>query len=128
MPKSRPDDPFEDDWGMPDAPAGESSDEMPQESSEERPPFLKPHHVGSQKTGTMELVRVTAETSDYSDVIFLVSVRGKQFRLGMRLFSPDYKALKKKFGAKRSDWHGSLKYKVLPHKGNPDGYVSVRPA
>jgi hypothetical protein len=122
------DDPFVDDeWGMPDEQTQDSSTaEMPDEAKEERPPFLKPHHVGNALTGTLELVRVTSETSDFSDVILLVSLRGKNFRLGMKLFAADYKALLQRFGKKRSDWHGPLRYKVMPHRGNPKGYIAVR--
>lgn len=125
MPKTK-DDPFtEDDWGMPATQDG-PTDEMPGPSSEERPPFLKPHHVGNAVSGTLELVHVTGETSEFSDVILLVKVRGKLFRLGMRTFSDEYKALSKRFGKKRADWHGELRYRLLPHKGNPHGYVAVR--
>ncbi len=120
------DDPFGDDFGMPEETMAPESEEMPQESAEERLPFLKPHHVGNAKTGTLELVRVTSETSDYSDVIFLVKLGTRSFRLGMKLFAKDYVALKKRFGSKRSDWHGQLRYKVMPHKGNPSGYIAVR--
>ncbi len=121
------DDPFqEDDWGMPEEQTQDSSLEMPDESKEERPPFLKPHHVGNALTGTLDLVRVTSETSDFSDVILLVTLRGKNFRLGMKLFAADYKALLQRFGKKKSDWHGQLRYKVMPHRGNPKGYIAVR--
>jgi hypothetical protein len=120
------DDPFEDDWGMPEAQTQAASDEMPEASGDEKPPFLKPHHVGTASTGTLELLSVTSETSDYSDVIFLVKFRDKKFRLGMKLFAADYKALQKRFGNKKADWHGQLRYKVMPHRGNPQGYIAVR--
>jgi hypothetical protein len=127
-PKSRNvDDPFkDDDWGMPDSTTQTESDEMPEGSAEDKPSFIKPHHVGKQTTGTMELIRVTSETSDYSDVIFVVKFRGKLFRHGLKLFSPDYKALLTRFGKKREDWHGELRYKVMPHKGNPLGFIAIR--
>lgn len=122
------DDPFaDDDWGMPDAQGQVAeTDEMPEASSEDRPPFIRPHHVGKQTTGTMELIKVTSETSDYSDVIFLVRFRGKIFRHGLKLFSPDYKSLSVRFGKKRSEWHGELRYKVMPHRGNPLGFIAIR--
>jgi hypothetical protein len=128
MPKPRqsePDDPFQDeDWGHPETPATES-DEMPPPSAEDRPPFLKPHML-KENRGTMELIRVTKETSEYSDVVFLVAIGQKHFRLGLKFFSPDYKALANRFGPKKSDWKGTLQFKVMPHKGNPRGYVAVR--
>jgi hypothetical protein len=127
MPKNKPDDPFEDDWGetMPDSSEG-PSEEMPDAPSKEYYDFFKPHIVGKQMGGKIELVRVLPETSEYSDVILLVKFNGKSFRLGLKFFSKEYKALKKRFGAKRSDWHGELRYRVMPHKGNPHGFIAVR--
>lgn len=123
--KAGPDDPFEsDDWG-PEGASIVDSDEMPGVSSEERPAFLKPHHVKSD-LGTLNLLRVTGETSEFSDVILLVEHSGKNFRLGLRTFSDDYKALTKRFGKKKSDWHGELRFKVMPHKGQRRGYIAVR--
>jgi len=91
----------------------------------ERPRFIKPHDVGKVgTTGTLELIRVTPETSDYSDVILAVSFKGRDFRLGLRTFSNEYQSLSGKFGTKRSDWHGTLRFKVVDNNGKP--YVSVR--
>jgi hypothetical protein len=127
MPRNKPDDPFDDaDWG-PQEGSSEMPDEMPGASTEERPPYLKPHHLAKAvERGSMQLIRVTGETSEYSDVVLLVELGGKQYRLGMKLFSDDYKALSKRFGKKRSDWKGELRFKVMPHKGNPRGFIAVR--
>lgn len=125
MPRKEVDDPFnDDDFGMPEATS--TSDEMPEASSEDRPSFIKPHHVGKALSGQMELLRVMSETTDFSDVVLLVKFREKNFRLGLRTFSADYMALTKRFGKKKLDWHGPLRYKVMPHKGNPQGYVAIR--
>lgn len=125
--KSKPDDPFGDDWGRePGDESGAVSDEMPDASSEERPDFLKPYHL-SVKQGTIELVG-TAPATDYSDVVLLLQLGKRRFRLGLRTFDPGYKALLAKYGKKRADWKGTLRYKVMPHKGQPDGFVAIRPA
>jgi hypothetical protein len=116
------DDPF-DDWNP--AEGETASDEMPSSVGGERPPFLKPHDLRLDR-GTLELVRVTTETSEYSDVVLLVAVGTRNFRFGMKLFSPDYKRLLARFGSKKEAWKGELQYKVMPHKGNPRGYVAVR--
>jgi len=124
MAKNAKDDPFDDDWGL----EGESSataGEMPAPNARSRSPFIKPFDVGAVGTkGTLELVRVTGETSDYSDVILAVQYNGKDFRLGLRTFSKEYESLNAKFGAKRADWHGTLRFKVVDNNGKP--YVSVR--
>lgn len=120
------DDPFsDDDWGMPDAQSHVESGAMPEASKEEYAPFLKPHHL-KIKQGTMQLVGVSTEATEYSDVCLLVELNGRKFRIGQKLFAPDYKALLARFGTKKADWHGELRYKVMPHKGNPDGYIAVR--
>jgi hypothetical protein len=128
MPKDakKHDDPFDDeDWG----PSGETmpdSDTMPEPSAETKPPFIKPHHVGKAVMGTMKLLRVTSEVTEYSDVVLLVEYRGKQFRLGLKLYSDDYKKLKERFGPKKEKWSGELRYKVMPHGGREAGYIAVR--
>lgn len=99
-------------------------DEMPDEGGT-RPDFIKPFHVGKVTKGTMELIGVSDETSEYSDVILRVEFKGTEYALGLKLFSQDYIALKKRFGKKKSDWHGQLRYRVMKYKDS-DGYVSVR--
>jgi hypothetical protein len=124
MPKKN-DDPFEDDWGMPEGSATATEGEMPSSTAGERPRFIKPHDVGRVgTTGTLELIRVTTETSEYSDVILAVQYKGRDFRLGLRTFSTEYESLATKFGKKRADWHGTLRFKVVDNNGKP--YVSVR--
>ena len=121
-------DPFENDdfsWGDGASGGPAESGEMPEPSSEEKPPFLKPYHL-TQDRGKLELVRVTRETSEYSDVVLLVTVNGKHYRLGLKLFSEDYKSLSKRYGKNKADWHGDIQFKVMPHKGNPRGYVAIR--
>src|SRR5271170_2933257 len=87
------DDPFNDEeWG----PTGETmpaSDTMPAASTENRPPWMKPFHVGPQTMGTMQLLHVTAEVTEFSDVVLLVEYRKKQFRIGLKLYAEDYKKL-----------------------------------
>jgi len=124
--KSNADDPFtDDDWGMPEG-TSTQSDEMPEPVVDpERTPFLKPYHLQTYQ-GTLELVSVSGAT-EYSDAVLHVKVGGKSFRLGLKNFDPSYVALRKKFGSKKSDWHGMLRYKIMPHKGRPDGFVAVRP-
>jgi len=123
---TRKDDPFEDDWGTTEENVPQSDDvPAPQEG---RYPFLKPKDVIPARTGTLELVTFTSETSGFSDAIVVVTYRSKNYRLGFKTFSPDYKSLLKKFGTKRADWHGTLRYRVLPHNGHADGFISVRPA
>lgn len=127
MPRNKPDDPFqEDDWGMPGATASEP-DEMPEASVDpDRALFLKPYHLNARE-GTLELVSASGGT-EYSDVVLHVKLGTRAFRIGLRTFDPGYLACKKKFGAKRADWHGTLRYRVMPHKGRTDGYVAIRPA
>lgn len=122
------DDPFnDDDWGgNSDVPDAGTSENVPDAPLEDRPQYIKPSHVGKAKTGTFELVKFTTETTEYSDVILLLQYRGRFFKLGMKVFSDDYKRLQKRFGKKRADWHGPLQYKVMPHKGNPNGYIAVK--
>lgn len=130
MPKSSnmTSDPFDDDdWGTSESEHAPESDEAPSSASEERPPYLKPHHFPkSVEKGTIELIKFTSETTEYSDVVFLVKHNGKMYRLGMKLFAADYKALEARFGKKKSDWKGTLRFRIMPHKGNPRGYVAVR--
>ena len=128
--RSRPDDPFgDDDWGN-DNDSG-TAQEPPEEVARptvdpNRLPWLKPANVLPKRQGTLELVSYQGP-SKYSDVTLVVKVGGKMFHLGLQTFDKSYLACQKKFGDKRSDWHGTLKYKVMPHKGNPDGFVAVRP-
>lgn len=127
---SKPDDPFGDgeEWfgggsEMPDA------GEMPSEQTgnEAGLPFLKPHDVKNKPQGTLELIRVGVPT-EYSDIVLVVQLGGKQFRLGMKPFDPGYVACKARFGSKKADWHGTLLYKVMPWKGGSGGgFVAVRP-
>lgn len=127
MPRGKPDDPFkDDDWGMP-GDAQETTEEMPEASVDPtRTPFLKPFHL-KEREGRIELMGASGGT-EYSDVVLHVQVGKKQFRLGLRTFDPGYLALRAKFGGKREDWHGTLRYRVMPHKGRADGYVAIRPA
>lgn len=128
MAKSQPDDPFtDDDWG-----GSGSATETPEEVATptvnpDRLPWLKPANVLPKREGTLELVSYQGP-SKYSDVTLVVKVNGKPFHLGLQTFDKSYVALQKKFGNKRADWHGTLRYRVMPHKGNPDGFVAVRPA
>jgi hypothetical protein len=125
------DDPFnDDDWGLPDAQANGETDELPDPVTSEKPPFLKPFHAIklAGRQGKCELTSVSRETTEYSDVVLYITLGKKPFRLGLRTFDPAYKALVQKFGKKPSEWHGALNFKVMPHKGKPDVFVSVRPA
>lgn len=126
MPRNKPDDPFtDDDWGPQEGTA--ASDEMPEASVDpERTPFLKPWHM-KERRGRLELVSVSGST-EYSDAVFHVKYGGKSYRIGLKNFDPGYIACRKKFGNKRADWHGMLEFKIMPHRGNPDGYVAIRPA
>jgi len=120
------DDPFtDDDWGpeMPGATDG-GSDEMPEPSSESRPDWLKPHMLGGATTGTLQLTGVSGAT-EFSDVVLLVTFRGKPCRIGLKTFSKEYKALTKRFGSKKGDWKGQLQYKVID-RGNSPSYIAVR--
>jgi hypothetical protein len=118
-------DPFDDDWGLDDTTTTPGGGEMPASTARSRAPFIKPHDIGAiGSKGTLELIRVTGETSDYSDVILAIQYNGKDFRLGLRTFSTEYESLSKKFGTKRADWHGTLRFKVVDNNGKP--YVSVR--
>lgn len=122
------DDPFvDDDWGPEDAPDAVTTEDVPDAPTDDRPQYIKPSHVGgAKKTGEFELVKFTNETTEYSDVILLVKYRNRFFKLGMKVYADDYKRLQKRFGKKRADWHGMLKFKVMPHKGNPAGYIAVK--
>jgi hypothetical protein len=127
------DDPFTDDdfWG-PGSSVGSTSaiasDEMPDAPTEERPQYLKPFHVAKAPMGRCTLVRVTSETSDMSDVILLLDVGGIHFRMGLKLYSEEYKSLLAKYGKKKTEWvNKPLIYKVMPHKGKADGFVAIRP-
>jgi hypothetical protein len=124
---SKPDDPFvEDDWG-PETDAQGNSDEMPDATVDpDRAAFLKPWHL-EQRQGTFELTGASGAT-EYSDVVLHLKVGRKAYRLGLRTFDPAYAALVKKYGKKRTEWKGTLRYKIMPHKGKPDGFVAVRPA
>jgi hypothetical protein len=121
-------DDFEDDFGTP---VGESgfedmpvSDDMPSGEAS-RPNWLKPVHVGRATSGTLQVVRVLPENTQYSDIVLLVEIADKkQYQLGMKLFSDDYKSLLKKFGPKRSGWNGAVRYKVIANNGKP--YIAVR--
>jgi hypothetical protein len=127
MARGKADDPFnDDDWGPNDA--QEDSGEMPESSADStRSEFLKPHHVGSARVGTLELLSVTGAT-EYSDVVLHVKLGSRTYRMGLKTFDPGYVALLKKFGKKKSDWKGTLRYKVMPHRGRPDGFIAVRPS
>lgn len=119
-----PDESFSgDDWNEPFDTKGET-EEMPN-ADNSRPAFLKPWHVKAI-SGTLQLIEVSRDTTEFSDVVLIVAVGTRRFRLGLRTFSEEYNALKRRFGNKRSDWHGELRYRILPHKGEKAGYVSVR--
>jgi hypothetical protein len=125
------DDPFGDEFSQSfgdDAPSGGGADSMPDSTTgnEQGMPFLKPHDL-KQPQGKLELIRVGMPT-DYSDVVLVVQLGAKQFRLGLKTFDKGYEACKAKFGNKKSDWHGTLLYKVMPWKGNREGFVAIRPA
>ncbi len=114
----------DDDWGnMPDATEADS-DLMPPASTEERPDWLKPYMVGDAATGTLDLTGVSGAT-EYSDIVLLVKYKGRLFRIGLKTFSKEYKSLTKRFGLKKSDWHGQLQYKVIT-RGNSPSYIAVR--
>jgi hypothetical protein len=125
MARSKPDDPFDDDWGTGE-PAAAQSDEMPEPPEETRINFIRPKDVGKDLRGKFELVRVTNKTTDYSDVVFLIKYKGSMYELGLKYFSKDYKRLQKRFGTKKEDWHGDIEYRVVPHRGNPLGFFEVR--
>lgn len=129
MPRNAPknpdaDDPFDDDWGTTE---GDTSTEtMPDANVDPtRTPFLKPHNL-KEREGQLILVKATGGT-EYSDVVLHVQIGGKDFRIGLRTFDPSYQACLARYGKQRADWHGKLRYKVMPHKGRPDGFVAVRP-
>jgi len=126
MARNKADDPFtEDDWGA-QGESTEQPDTVPDANVDpDRAQFLKPYHL-TQREGTLELTGVSGST-EFSDVVLHVMLGRKQYRVGLRTFDPGYTALRKKFGEKRSDWHGTLRYKIMPHKGRLDGYVAVRP-
>lgn len=130
MPKDTnlPDDPFqEDDWG-PEAGGETASDEMPKPVSDPtRAPFLNPADMRDMH-GTLELIGVAEDAGSYSDVAILVKYNTKIYRIGFKLFADSYKRLQKKFGNKKSDWHGKLLYRIKPHKGRARGFVDVKPA
>jgi hypothetical protein len=139
MPKNtKVDDPFSNDdfWGpgssVSDAMPGSERTEMPDAPTEERPQFLKPAHVmgkdGKDAMGYAKLVRVTSETSEMSDVVLLVEVKGKHYRVGLKIYAEAYKAMLLKFGKSRKDWSDKeLVYKVMPHGGKEFGFVDFRP-
>lgn len=126
--KKKSDDRFQDDdWGPTDGAIPDSFDEMPEAIVDpNRTDWLKPWHLDARQ-GTFELLSVSGAT-EFSDVTLHIQIGRKNFRLGLRTFDAGYMALKNKYGKKPSDWHGTLRFKVMPHKGRPDGYVSVRPA
>jgi hypothetical protein len=122
-------DPFDDDfYGSDEGHSAAVSDEVrPARTSENRADFLKPNMLKDEK-GTLELVGYADDPGKYSDVAILVNHGGKIFRLGFKEYSKDYEALVKKFGTKKADWKGKLKYRLMPHNGKPRAYVAVRPA
>lgn len=120
------DDPFDDDdWG-PSSETMPASDTMPAASTESRPPWIKPFHVGKQVMGTMKLIGVSPEVTEFSDVVLLVEFRGTRFRLGLKTYSIEYQKLLTRFGGKKDKWAGELRYKIMPHGGRDAGYVAVR--
>jgi hypothetical protein len=119
-------DDFDDDFDL--TSSGAESDEAPEPVREQRLEWLKPHMLKADK-GFLELVALGPGT-EYSDVTIEVVVPGNatHFRIGLKTYSPEYEALAKKYGKKKADWHGKLKYKLKEHKGNPKGFIAVRPA
>ena len=125
-PRSKPDDPFDDDDWSPQDGHSALSDEVPEPRVDPgKTDFLKPYHL-KKDTGTLELIGWGAPTN-YSEIVLNITVDGKPYRLGFRDFDKSFIALRKKFGSKKPDWHGTLRYKVMPHKGNPRSFVAVRP-
>lgn len=132
MPKSRPDDPFGDWDPTAGAGAGESQEpgQMPEATVDpNRLPWIISAFRGTnaKREGTLELIS-SVGPSKYSDVTLVVKFNGKQYHLGLQTFDRSYIALRKKFGPDRENWHGTLYYKVMAHKGNPTGFVAVVPA
>lgn len=119
-------DDFDDDFDL--TTTGAESDEAPEPTKEARLEWLKPAMLKADK-GTLELVALGPGT-EYSDVTIEVTVPGSptHFRIGLKTYSPEYESLSKKFGKKKADWHGKLKYKLKEHKGNPRGFIAIRPA
>lgn len=126
--KQKPDDPFDDDdWGPESEGGGAATDEIPEPSADTSYyPFLKPSMV-KDSMGTLELVGMADDPGEFSEVAILVKYHGSTYRIGFKLFSEDYKRLAAHFGKKKADWHGTLAYKIRPHKGNPRGYIAVKP-
>ncbi len=128
--KSRPDDPFTDDeWGQEEAAgsATETEEVAAPTVDPNRLPWLKPTTVLPNRDGVLELVSYQGP-SKFSDVTLVVKFKGKTYHLGLQTFDKSYIALAKKFGSKKGDWHGMLRYRVMPYKGNPNGFVAVRPS
>lgn len=123
MPKNKADDPFTDeDWGR--QPGEDEAGNLPEPATGDYEEFLKPYHLTARQ-GTAELIRVTGAT-EFSDVVLHLKIGQKTYRLGLKSFDPGYVSLIGKYGRKREDWHGTIRYKVLPHRGKADGYVAVR--
>ena len=122
------DDPFtEDDWGPSEGTTQAESDEIATPQIDpNRLPWIKPINVLPKREGTLELVSYGGPSAR-SDVTLVVKHNGKQFHLGLQAYDKGYIALAKKFGTKKGDWHGPIRYKVMPWKGNPDGFIAVRP-
>lgn len=129
-PKSRPDDPFnDDDWGTPDSSAQTESNQVAAPTIDpNRLPWIISAFRGTnvKKMGTLEVVSYQG-ASKFSDVTLVLKFNGKQYHIGLQTFDKSYIALHKHFGDDKTAWHGTVRYKVMEHKGNPDGFVALRP-
>jgi hypothetical protein len=124
MAKSKPDDPFDDDfWGPGESTSGpEAPVRIPRPSDNQYVDWLKPHMLSSAR-GTMQLLRVGKGT-EFSDIVLFVEVDKKQYRIGLRDFSKEFKACFERFGDNYANWKGTLEYRSMP----AENYVSIRPA
>jgi hypothetical protein len=121
---SLPDDPFEqDDWGPDETTAAPLKMPPPVEG---KFPFLKPENLRTAFGRDMELIGV-AENTEFSDCVVHVRLNNTNYRIGMKFYAEEYKALLRAYGDDAANWHGPLAYKVMAYKGNPNGFVAIRP-
>jgi hypothetical protein len=64
-----------------------------------------------------------APAGSFSDIFIPVSVKGKEYLMGLKFQSPNYRRLYARFGSNFNQWKGKVEVEVGKHMGN--NYIMV---
>jgi hypothetical protein len=92
-------------------------------------PFLKPKHVGKKgATLTITGVREAGKDVEFSDILVDVKLGPKEYTMGVRVKSGNYRELFERFGSDDRKWKGKkVKVAVKFSKRYKQDFVCVLP-